>query len=160
MRINPIQPLNGQFTEAVKSEMIAKFFYTNVGTFLHNIGYKKMSAYFKAESDSEQAHAQEILDFCADWGMIIPMPAMPFIETPQDVKSIFESAYSMEAGLYNDYCNYMNEAESIDRSAYSFFAKKVEDQRKSVAEYKDFLDQLDRYNGDFELEMFEDKYFD
>lgn len=159
MRINPIEPILPIFKARTKDEFTAHIYYTNIANCLGAIGFRKLEDFFRKEAADEREHAQEVMNFVIDWGAHIYMPELPEIETPTDIKEMFNGAYEMEAALYESYCESMDAAENVDRSAYNFFAKKVEDQRKSVAEYRDYLDQLERYNTPFELEMFEDKYF-
>jgi len=131
-------------TEKISSEMDAFYFYRSADNWLNETGYLFASQFFKAESADELEHAKGLEEYIVSWNVI---PNLPNIEKPvlkfSGLVDIIEQAYEMEYALYEAYEKTAKEMFSADLCTFALMQKYLGFQLKAVAEYSDFLNQID-----------------
>lgn len=148
---NPIQPLMDLFENRLKDEYTAFYFYRAAATWCTLNGYFNAARYYDKEAESEQSHAQVLIEYLRDWGCKIKMPALA---VAQDFESFADTIYGqrdIETELYKQYDMNAREAFRIDMSAFEIFSRFVDIQRAAVAESRNICDrlaQIDLNDGD------------
>jgi ferritin len=164
--IKPIQlpkEVVNALTPRIGDEHKAFYFYKAASNRCNEKGYFKAAKYFANESADELTHSEKLEKFIRDWNVI---PELDTIEKPElefaGLVDIIEQAYQMEYDLYEAYEETSKTVFKIgDLCAFDLLQEFRTIQKDSVAEYSDFLNQLELIdaNDKFQLFYFENKHF-
>jgi ferritin len=149
------------FNERIGDEYTAHYFYRNAANWCRNANYKKATAFFDGESNSELEHAQGLQDYLTQWNLIPSIPSAPSNQSFTSLIDIINKAYNLEYGLFMKYSKDQQSLLGVHPATFNFIQKYVDIQNDSVAEYSDLLNALQLVNIENKLDVliFEDKYF-
>jgi len=149
-------------TPRIGDEHKAFYFYKAASNWCNEKGYFKAAKFFAAESADELTHSEKLEKFIRDWNVI---PELNTIETPdiefEGLVDIIEQAYEMEYELYEAYEDTSKTVFKIgDLCAFDLLQEFRTIQKDSVAQYSDFLNQLELIDptDKFQLFYFENKH--
>ena len=137
------EDITKMLSEKINDEYSAHYFYRQVANYCENVGYLKAAEYFKSEAEDELKHAEGLQKYLTDWNM---QPALMDIAMPEKVTGLvdaIEKAYKMEYALYSEYEEISGKILPKDICTFDFLQEYRTIQRKAVAEYSTFLNQLD-----------------
>ena len=148
-------------TDRIKDEYTAHYFYRSAANWCKNVNYKKATAFFDAEADSELEHAKKLQEYMDDWNV---KPGIPQTETNHEfgnLVDIINGAYKMEYSLLEMYNKSSSELFVEDLTTFDFLKDFRELQKEAVIEYSDLLNALILvdYNDKFQVLYFEQTYF-
>lgn len=143
-------------------EMDAFYFYAAAANWCESVGYLKLAAFFKKESQDEREHAKLIEKYLTDWNVI---PELGTVKAPKtafkDIIDIFSQAYKIEYALYEAYEDTSKEMFNLDLCVFDFLTQFRKIQNDSVAEYSTYLNKLALLNPTDTFQMFWfDQHFD
>lgn len=149
------------FNERIGDEYTAHYFYRNAANWCRNANYKKATAFFDGEANSELEHAQGLQDYLTQWNLIPSIPSAPSNQSFTSLIDIINKAYNLEYGLFMKYSKDQQSLLGVHPATFNFIQKYVDIQNDSVAEYSDLLNALQLVNIENKLDVliFEDKYF-
>jgi ferritin len=149
------------FNERIGDEYTAHYFYRNAANWCRNANYKKATAFFEGEANSELEHAQGLQDYLTQWNLIPSIPSAPSNQSFNSLIDIINKAYNLEYGLFMKYSKDQQSLFGVHPATFNFIQKYVDIQNDSVAEYSDLLNALQLVNIENKLDVliFEDKYF-
>ena len=149
------------FNERIGDEYTAHYFYRNAANWCRNANYKKATAFFDGEANSELEHAQGLQDYLTQWNLIPSIPSAPSNQSFTSLVDIINKAYNLEYGLFMKYSKDQQALLGVHPATFNFIQKYVDIQNDSVAEYSDLLNALLLVNIENKLDVliFEDKYF-
>lgn len=149
------------FNERIGDEYTAHYFYRNAANWCRNANYKKATAFFDGEANSELDHAQGLQDYLTQWNLIPSIPSAPSNQSFTSLVDIINKAYNLEYGLFMKYSKDQQALLGVHPATFNFIQKYVDIQNDSVAEYSDLLNALLLVNIENKLDVliFEDKYF-
>jgi ferritin len=149
------------FNERIGDEYTAHYFYRNAANWCRNANYKKATAFFDGEANSELDHAQGLQDYLTQWNLIPSIPSAPSNQSFTSLVDIINKAYNLEYGLFMKYSKDQQALLGFHPATFNFIQKYVDIQNDSVAEYSDLLNALLLVNIENKLDVliFEDKYF-
>jgi ferritin len=149
------------FNERIGDEYTAHYFYRNAANWCRNANYKKATAFFESEANSELEHAKGLQDYLTQWNMIPTIPAAPTNHTFNGLAEIIGKAYQMEYGLLLKYSQNQQQFLGTHPATFNFVQSYVNIQNDAVGEYSDLLNALQLVNAENKLDLliFEDKYF-
>lgn len=163
--IKPVQlpkEVVNALTPRIGDEHKAFYFYKAASNWCNEKGYFKAAKFFAEESADELTHSEKLEKFIRDWNVI---PELEAIEKPvlefDGLVDIIEQAYQMEYDLYEAYEDTSKEVFKIgDLCAFDLLQEFRTIQKDSVAQYSDFLNQLELIdaNDKFQLFYFENKH--
>jgi len=149
-------------TPRIGDEHKAFYFYKSASNWCNEKGYFKAAKFFAAESADELTHSEKLEKFIRDWNVI---PELNTIEKPvlefEGLVDIIEQAYEMEYDLYEAYEQSSKEVFKIgDLCAFDLLQEFRTIQKESVAQYSNFLNQLELIDptDKFQLFYFENKH--
>jgi ferritin len=163
-RLSP--PVLKGLNEAIGNELFAHSLYLNLANVSQSIGYFGVQKYFLAESASELAHYQKLVNYTNDRGDLASVPAIPpQPERPSSIKEMFEIALQAEGDLEDFYVEFYEKCEEPtsdggygDCVTAQFLLKFIEIQRKSIGEIRDLLATIQRCgNNEAALLIFDNK---
>mgnify|MGYP003649231294 CR=1 FL=1 len=136
-------------------EFDAFAFYRSASNWCANAGYVFAAEYFKGESEDELNHAKGIEDYLTSWNVI---PNLPNIDKPvlkfDGLVDIIEQAYEIEYKLYEAYEETAKKMFVADLCTFALTQKYLGIQLVSVAEYSDFLNQLELIDNNDKFQVF------
>lgn len=91
------------FNERIGDEYTAHYFYRNAANWCRNANYKKATAFFDGEANSELEHAQGLQDYLTQWNLIPSIPSAPSNQSFTSLIDIINKAYNLEYGLFMKY---------------------------------------------------------
>lgn len=149
------------FNERIGDEYTAHYFYRNAANWCRNANYKKATAFFEAEANSELEHAKGLQDYLTQWNMIPEIPSAPTNQAFAGLAEIIGKAYQMEYGLLMKYSQNQQQFLGTHPATFNFVQGYVNIQNDAVGEYSDLLNALQLVNAENKLDLliFEDKYF-
>ena len=149
------------FNERIGDEYAAHYFYRNAANWCRNANYKKATAFFEAEANSELDHAKGLQDYLTQWNMIPEIPSAPTTQAFAGLAEIIGKAYQMEYGLLMKYSQNQQQFLGTHPATFNFVQGYVNTQNDAVGEYSDLLNALQLVNAENKLDLliFEDKYF-
>jgi ferritin len=149
------------FNERIGDEYTAHYFYRNAANWCRNANYKKATAFFEAEANSELEHAKGLQDYLTQWNMIPSIPSVPTNQAFNGLAEIIGKAYQMEYGLLLKYSQNQQQFLGTHPATFNFVQSYVDIQNDAVGEYSDLLNALQLVNVENKLDLliFEDKYF-
>jgi ferritin len=149
------------FNERIGDEYTAHYFYRNAANWCRNANYKKATAFFDGEANSELEHSQGLQDYLTQWNLIPSIPSVPSNQSFTSLIDIINKAYNLEYGLFMKYSKDQQGLLGVHPATFNFIQKYVDIQNDSVAEYSDLLNALQLVNIENKLDVliFEDKYF-
>jgi ferritin len=149
------------FNERIGDEYAAHYFYRNAANWCRNANYKKATAFFEAEANSELDHAKGLQDYLTQWNMIPAIPAAATSHAFNGLAEIIGKAYQMEYALLLKYSQNQQEFLGTHPATFNFVQGYVNTQNDAVGEYSDLLNALQLVNAENKLDLliFEDKYF-
>jgi len=149
------------FNERIGDEYAAHYFYRNAANWCRNANYKKATAFFEAEANSELDHAKGLQDYLTQWNMIPAIPAAATSHSFNGLAEIIGKAYQMEYALLLKYSQNQQEFLGTHPATFNFVQGYVNTQNDAVGEYSDLLNALQLVNAENKLDLliFEDKYF-
>lgn len=149
------------FNERIGDEYTAHYFYRNAANWCRNANYKKATAFFDGEANSELEHAQGLQDYLTQWNLIPSIPSAPSNQSFTSLVDIINKAYNLEYALFMKYSKDQQALLGVHPATFNFIQKYVDIQNDSVAEYSDLLNALLLVNIENKLDVliFEDKYF-
>lgn len=137
-----------ELNKRINGELTAENMYNDLANSMQYIGYFGAQKFFLSEAKQERKHYQKLVDIANDLGCL-PVIEQTYrssaVETLQDA---FTTARNAEYKLYVEYSalyNEVEEKEPIFAEALLFF---LNEQRKSVGEYNDFLSRLELCGND------------
>ena len=150
------------FNERIGDEYAAHYFYRNAANWCRNTNYKKATAFFEAEANSELDHAKGLQDYLTQWNMIPAIPAAATSHAFNGLAEIIGKAYQMEYALLLKYSQNQQEFLGTHPATFNFVQGYVNTQNDAVGEYSDLLNALQLVNSENKLDLliFEDKYFE
>lgn len=148
-----------EIEKRITGELKAELMYRTLANIMQNEGYFGASDFFKKEAKTEAKHYQMLVDFCNDLGVL------PDIQTPvnltiaeKDIESAFKTAFNAEFLLLQEYSELMKLAKAQDVVLEQFLYFFIEEQRKAVGEFGDFLARLELCKGEASaLLLFDEK---
>jgi ferritin len=149
------------FEKRLADEYTAHYTYRNAANWCRNANYKKATAYFEAEAESELSHAKGLQDYLTQWNVLPQIPAVTVPNEFDSLVGIINEAYSIEYKLLQSYSVMQHALLEVHPATFNFIQKYVDIQNESVGEYSDLLNALTLINIDNKLDIlfFERKYF-
>lgn len=131
----------------ITGELKAELMYRTLSAKMQYEGYFGTAEYFAKEAVNEASHAQKLINFCNDMGVLPSIESYPNpIESGDTLKDVFKQAFDAEYDLYEAYSQlYKGMGDPIVSQFLLFF---LEEQRTAVGEYGDFLATLEQCGDD------------
>lgn len=147
--------------DALADEYTAHYFYMCASNWCNNEGYFKAGSFFGKESLSELEHAKGLQDYLVQWNV---MPVIPKVETNHDVDNLYDvlkKSYDLEYSLFVKYNDISKKILVKDPSTFDFLKTYRDIQNRSVAEYSDLINVVEKLNTNnmYEMLYFENNYF-
>lgn len=132
--------------EAIQAELYASNLYLHLANQCQRKGLFGAAKYFRAESDDERSHYQNIADFLNDRGAVAELPEIDACtEMADGLKGAIEIAYQTEIDLGDKYERFYKAASPMTQQ---FLLQYLEIQRRSIGEYGDLLSRLELAGAD------------
>lgn len=150
-----------ELNDRLENEYEAYYFYRCAANWCAEANYKKASAFFSKEAESELEHAKGIQDYLVDFGVIPELrPISKTTYNFNDLSEIIELSYDMELKLMLDYNRSSKLLFDDDITTFDFLTTYRVEQREAINEYNDLLDALDLIDktDKFNLLYFEQTY--
>ena len=148
-------------TNRLADEYTAHYYYRAAANWCNDMNYKKASAFFTTEANTELQHAEGLQKYMTDFNII---PEIPTVDTEfnfENLVDIIYGAYSMELGLMKAYNKDSQIVFSEDITTFDFLRTYREGQKESVVEYNDLINALELVDktDKFQVLYFEQTYF-
>lgn len=136
--------IEAMLNEAVQAELYASHLYRFMANQMQRIGYFGAQKYFQSEASDELEHYQKLADLLNDMGSVAKTPMLEAIgEKVTGLRDALQIALETEMQLGSDYERWFKgcaDAPMVQQALHFF----LEQQRKSVGEYRDWLTRMDR----------------
>jgi len=145
-----IQALSARCTD----EMYASNFYRSASAWARDKGLDNLAKYFAEESNTEQIHLSELMDYLADWNAptILELPAK--CELGTTLPEILQYAYDMELKLGDAYNNMRRAILATDLFTYDFLSIYTSRQNEAIIEYNNLIKQREQSPSDLWFDKF------
>lgn len=149
----------GLVNEVFQLEREAEVHYLYSYDLTKNIGLFNAAEFFRRESEEEKEHGQILRDFLTDWNCMPIYKDLVPVSKADNLPSIIALSYEMEYALCEKYKEVAEKAFSMNQDLYKLFLKFVKIQHKAVAQYSDFMNQLEFIKTPFEVFYFDNTVF-
>lgn len=148
-------------TNRLADEYTAHYYYRAAANWCNDMNYKKATAFFTTEANTELQHAEGLQKYMTDFNII---PEIPVVDTDFQFDSLVDviyGAYQMELGLMKSYNKDSQMVFAEDITTFDFLTGYREGQKESVVEYNDLINALELVDktDKFQVLYFEQTYF-
>jgi len=147
--------------ERLQDEYYAHYLYRAAANWCHDMNYKKASAFFDADANTELEHASTIQKYMTDFNII---PQIPKAETKfnfNNLIDIIHKAYAFELKLMKSYNDNSHSVFQEDLTTFDFLQQFRDIQKESVVEFNDLINASNLIDKEdkFQVLYFEQTYF-
>lgn len=133
--------------KAVAAELYASHLYRHVANQAQRLGLFGAAKFFRAAAEEELAHYQRLADYFNDRGCVAKVAAVPAINEPiANLHDAIDLAYDTEVQLGADYSGWYATCGCVITQQFLLFF--LEEQRKAVGEFGDWLSRIELAGDD------------
>lgn len=147
--------------ERLKDEYYAHYLYRAAANWCHDQNYKKASAFFDNDANTELVHAGIIQKYMTDFNILPEIQKTETNHKFDNLIDIIQIAYEFELKLMKSYNENSHSVFQNDLTTFDFLQQFRDIQRESVVEFNDLINASNLVNkkDKFQVLYFENTYF-